>query len=404
MMRLKHFGLQIEVHAIAPTNFHAKINNLNLRFDSRLSAIDVFAELSAATVDGCQLASLTKDGILIELFWTFQTAKSWDLKRSSPAREMFNLFFNGALIHPSDCATYFDQIVSIVTKRLDDVHPKKRHANFEDIFIQATACVTCTWDDTYKHRGTTVLERCLFWLLDHHYLLQGANGCYIETCKWAVIVETCSQLCDDILARSSVVKTVPSHESLENPTWKYSKNGFPVASRTSMNRLMLSGSSSVDSFAVHFAESQALKGSKCDLSASVPLKKVVCEHSAHDTFAKLQDCHSVNGISLRDLEEFEAQLMEVKNVNASYSFEKSDTVPILKAAVLGSRSASSLTKHPKNLNISNPRLSLSCSSKMNGRESSPVLALSEVAPACLHDSSPSVLDQNAIRLSKVHML
>ncbi len=167
-MRLRHFGLQIEVHATAPMNFQAKINNLKLRFHSRPSPKDVFAELSSATVDGCQLASLTKNGILIELFWTFQTAKSWDLKRSSPAREMFNLFFNGALIHPSDCATYFDQLVSIVTKRLDDAHPKKRHADFGDIFVQATVCVTCAWDDTYKHRGIVVFDSFLIWLLHHN--------------------------------------------------------------------------------------------------------------------------------------------------------------------------------------------------------------------------------------------
>jgi hypothetical protein len=194
-----------------------------------------------------------------------------------------------------------------------------------------------------------------------------------------------------------------SHDSLENSTWKYSKNGFPVTSRTAIKGLMPSGPSSIDSFAMHFAESQTMKGSRFDLSASAPFKKVGCEHIAHGTFAKLQDCHSVNGICLRDLEDFEAQLMEVKNVKASLSFDKSDTMPILKATVLGSRSVSSLTKHPKNLNITNPRLSLSCSSKMNRRESSPVLALSEVSPPCHHDSSQTVLDKNAIRLSKVHM-
>ena len=89
-------------------------------------------------------------------------------------------------------------------------------------------------------------------------------------------------------------------------------------------------------------------------------------------------------------------------MKACLSSSKSDSMPILKATVLGSRSASSLTKHPKNLNITNPRLSLSCSSQMNKRESSHVVALSDECLQCPPDSSMSICDNDAIRLSKVH--
>ena len=154
MMRLKHYGLRIEVNAVAPINCPEKIGPLRLKFDARPDALHVFAELSAATADVCQQASTTKNGILFEIFWVFQNAKSWDLKRSSPAREMFNLCFNGALIHHSDCALYFDQVASIIIENLQGVQPRKRRADSEDIFIQATACITCAWDDTYKIRGT----------------------------------------------------------------------------------------------------------------------------------------------------------------------------------------------------------------------------------------------------------
>ncbi len=176
MIRLKHFGLQIDIHANAPVTHHSNIDALQLTFNSRPSALHIFAELSATKVDGCQHASLSKNGILFEIFWTFQTAKSWDLKRSSPAREMFNMFFNGALIHPSDCAVYFDQIVTCVTESLDDAYPKKRPADSENIFIQATVCITCTWDNTYKHRGIFLFELLLFQML--------AILHYFARCQW----------------------------------------------------------------------------------------------------------------------------------------------------------------------------------------------------------------------------
>jgi hypothetical protein len=155
MIRLKHFGVQIEVNAVAPIMYHEKINALRLRLDAKFSALHVFADLNAITVDCCQQASVSRNGIFFELFWTHQSAKSWDLKRSSPAKETFNIVFNGALIQESDCV-HFGQISSIVTVNLFDAWPKKRLAFSEDTFIQATACITCNWEDTYKHRGTPV--------------------------------------------------------------------------------------------------------------------------------------------------------------------------------------------------------------------------------------------------------
>ena len=153
MMRLKHFGLEIEVHAIAPIIYHQKNHNLRLKFDSKPAALHVFAELSATTVEFCQQASVANNGISMEFFWTFQPSKSWDLKRSSPALEMFKVCFNGAFLCNSNCVPYFDQMATMVTEQLHDTQPRKRRADSEDMFVQATVCVTCDWDNTYKHRG-----------------------------------------------------------------------------------------------------------------------------------------------------------------------------------------------------------------------------------------------------------
>ena len=179
MIRLKHCGLKIEVHAVAPINCHEKIGPLRLKFDARPDALQVFAELSAATVDVCQKASTTKNGILFEIFWVFQSAKSWDLKRSSPAREMFTLSFNGTLIHHSDCALYFDQVASIIIENLQGVQPRKRRSDSEDMFIQATACITCAWDDTYKIRGAC------FVLLNRQFFPAGSHQMF---CKVPMVV------------------------------------------------------------------------------------------------------------------------------------------------------------------------------------------------------------------------
>ena len=116
--------------------------------------------------------------------------------------------------------------------------------------------------------------------------------------------------------------------------------------------------------------------------------------------AKLQDCHSVNGICLQDLEAFEAQLFEVKEVKASVSFVEHAAIPVMKTSVLGSRSAGALTKHPKNFNIKIPRLSLSCSSKMTGRISpSPAVSME-----CSIDSPQLFCDRDAVCLKKVDTL
>ena len=162
MMRLKHYDIHFELHAIAPIICREKINSLRLKFDAQPSALHVFAELNSVTVDRCQYASVTRKGILFELFWMFQSAKSWDLKRSSPTHEMFNLVFNGALIQQSDCV-HLNQMASIVTEKMSDAQPKKRLAYSEDIFIQATACVSCNWDDTYKHRGNMLPNAFIHW-------------------------------------------------------------------------------------------------------------------------------------------------------------------------------------------------------------------------------------------------
>jgi hypothetical protein len=175
---------------------------------------------------------------------------------------------------------------------------------------------------------------------------------------------------------------------------------FLGAKRIAIQGLALSGPSSVDSFFVHLTEPQVIDNSRRNLSSRIPISK----QNGHDAFAKLQNCHSVNGISLEDLEAFEAQLTEVKNVKSSISFSKSDTMPILKATVLGSRSASSLTKHPKNFNITQPRLSLSCSSNIGRRDASSLLEPSEERSPCPHEFSETTFDRNAIRLSKVHTL
>jgi hypothetical protein len=144
------------------------------------------------------------------------------------------------------------------------------------------------------------------------------------------------------------------------------------------------------------SEPQVIDHSRRNLSSHIPISK----QKTQDALAKLQNCHSVNGICLEDLEAFEAQLMEINNVQSSLSFIKSDSIPILKATVLGSRSASSLTKHPKNFNVTQPRLSLSCSS--NIRRASYLLEPSEERPPCPHEFPETAFDRNAIRLSKVH--
>jgi hypothetical protein len=178
MIRLKHFGIQIEVHATAPIHYHVNISTFKLTFASQPNSLHVFAELSAAKVESCQHAKIETNGISFELFWTFQTAQSWDLKRSSPEREMFNLLFNGAMIQPLDCAAY-DEMVAIVTRSLNDFRSRKRPSETEETFVQATVCISCTWDDTYKHRGTCG-DPCRFQLISSQVpmvpILKLANG------------------------------------------------------------------------------------------------------------------------------------------------------------------------------------------------------------------------------------
>jgi len=176
MMRLKHFGLDIEMHAIAPIIYHQKIQNLRLKFDSRLDALHVFAELSGTTVELCQQASVTNKGISFELFWTFQPTKSWDMKRSSPALEMFKVCFNGTFICHSNCIPYFDQMAIMVTEQLHDAQPRKRRSDSEELFVQTTVCITCDWDNTYKHRG--VMAHFVFVLVALDYFVRGQRVLY----------------------------------------------------------------------------------------------------------------------------------------------------------------------------------------------------------------------------------
>jgi hypothetical protein len=157
MLRLKHFSLQIEIYAIAPINHLKKNNSLRLKFYSQSNARQVFAELSSSTVECCRHSSATKNGIFCELFWVFEPAtKSWDLKRSSPALEMFRLHFNGALVENSDCCAYFDQIAVIVTEGLKKLIPRNAGEESDNVVVRATACITCNWENTFKIRGNNL--------------------------------------------------------------------------------------------------------------------------------------------------------------------------------------------------------------------------------------------------------
>jgi hypothetical protein len=72
MIRLKHFGIQIEVHATAPIHYHVNISTFKLTFASQPNSLHVFAELSAAKVESCQHAKIETSGILFELFCIFK--------------------------------------------------------------------------------------------------------------------------------------------------------------------------------------------------------------------------------------------------------------------------------------------------------------------------------------------
>ncbi len=277
---------------------------------------------------------------------------------------------------------------------------------FKQLFVLHALGITHTSTEVSFCSSLCCLKR-----FPSYIILQGANGCYIETCKWDVILETCDELCNDTAALNSK-KFVHSHKSAHSVGHSELKKSTPwfLGDKTFLQGLVLPGPSSVDSFAPNTTRcpsftgcgSQFTKSSKCDLISQEASKEARWSHRAQKSFEQLQECHSVNGICLEDLEAFEAQLKEVKNVKACLLSSKSESMPILKATVLGSRSASSLTKHPKNLNITNPRLSLSWSSQMNKRESSQIVALSDKCLQCPPDSSMSISDKDAIRLSKVH--
>jgi DNA mismatch repair ATPase MutL len=152
MIRLKHFGLQIDVHTTAPMNRRTSIRTFKQTFASHSNSLQVFADSSAVSVESCQQSKIETNGILFELFWTFQTANSRDFKCSSPDRDIFDILFNGAMIQPLDC-TARNEMEAIIIRSLNDARSSKRPVDTEEIFVQATVCISCTWDDTYKRRG-----------------------------------------------------------------------------------------------------------------------------------------------------------------------------------------------------------------------------------------------------------
>jgi hypothetical protein len=177
-------------------------------------------------------------------------------------------------------------------------------------------------------------------------------------------MEMCRQLCKNVAGHISA-KPATSIVSEGKIPLSVCKNSTLGTKTTATRGLMLSGPSSVDSFFLPLLGSNFSKQSTAELNE---VDCICCVNNASSM--KVQECHAVNGICLEDLEAFETQLREVKNVNAAFQFHKADTMPIHKASILGSKSASSGTKLTKASNDANPRLSLSCNSNTSGRASS----------------------------------
>jgi hypothetical protein len=208
-------------------------------------------------------------------------------------------------------------------------------------------------------------------------------------------------LCEDITARSSKKSEQPM--SFVDDLPYRNSTGYMFARRTSTQNLNLSKAEDVISLNIKAARSDSSIDLGCIAHSRIPFKQIGGNCDYHN-YPNLPVCHSVNGISLEDLQAFETQLMEVKDVKMPASFFRSSIVPISKATVLGSRSANSASE---NQTTTNSRLSLSCGSKVRRCESSAALNVSvECGKRCL-DSSQPICNADALRLTKVtlnHML
>ncbi len=112
----------------------------------------------------------------------------------------------------------------------------------------------------------------------------------------------------------------------------------------------------------------------------------------------MQTCYSVNGIDLRDLEAFEAQLLEVQDVKTTTSIARPSNFPITKVAILGSKSANALTEKRT---MNNSRLSLSFGSKLRQQTTSATVKVSDGCDQCQIDLPQPVCDMDALCLTKV---
>jgi hypothetical protein len=214
-------------------------------------------------------------------------------------------------------------------------------------------------------------------------------------------MEMCRQLCQNIAVHicAKSAKSATSILSGGKIPLPVSKNITLDTKTTATRSVMLSGPSSVDSFFLRLVGSNSSKRSTAELNET---DCICCVNNAASM--KVQECHAVNGICLEDLEAFETQLREVKNVNAAFQFHKADTMPIHKASILGSKSASSGTKLAKASNDVNPRLSLSCNSNISARASAN-LSFSSVKSEPSPNVSPQLMcGDETICLTKVRTL
>jgi hypothetical protein len=210
-----------------------------------------------------------------------------------------------------------------------------------------------------------------------------------------VILEICSQLCEDIAARSSA----------ESARFTSSVDGFSLMSKdkhlsdkqTKFQSVIMSKPSSVQSSDYNAARSDFISDVGGTACLRIPFKQVCSKCDYRDNSSKLPMCYSVNGISLEDLQAFETQLMEVQDVKTAKSLLRSSFCPISKTSVLGSRSANAADEKQM---TTNARLSLSCGSKMMMRENSASMKIATEGENCHIDSSQFTCDADAIRLTK----
>jgi hypothetical protein len=208
-------------------------------------------------------------------------------------------------------------------------------------------------------------------------------------------MDACSQLCKEIAAQHTRKNGLQLH-AISLQKLKTDDIGMK---RNSDYSMMRSGVPARDDFNV-----RSIKKTTNEFINQSGRTQSISNSASQGTRNKLEECCSVNGICLEDLEAFEAQLLEVKYVKLSNSTGGSAGLPIFKAAVLGSRSASSLTKHPKNLNTTNPRLSLSCNSQIGRRAfSAAIKGTEQTLPSCSHEM-PQFHFDNSICLTKVNLV